>query len=478
MCHTGWRSKTQSPITIQHKIILDNIHSSLSQTEIIKHLTDKHNQITCKPLPRGGIEIHTTDERTKTQLLDNNSYDTDIYGTRLYPHQLNQDQTIPRLCINKIPYTKENEQETLELIRHTLTYTNTTPDKPNHIAGLHRKYKGKLPTTLILFSPQDIETHDTLHNQNTQLDNTHGTHSIRTYINTNILQCTTCHVIGHSHSHCTNSRRCVMCGGNCKNDCPQGTPRKCVNCGGSHPSTHHACPVITSHKHNILRTHKLHTESQQQITSLRTQNTQLTNTVTTMQSTINSLTEKLNIIEQHLITLQKDTDSTNQNTSLAIQQANENTDIIKNLQTQITNTQTHTIENKYNIDQIKHQINTIDTPPAPTPTHGTLDNSTSTTTEDELDMDNYATTTEHDYNSLQTPTETKRPELDGTEPDYDLMCYNTTWSPSKEVYCCSHCRFVNNGYLNMRSHLHLKHQPYANHNATIKKHPREPNKPQ
>lgn len=86
-----------------------------------------------------------------------------------------------------------------------------------------------------------------------------------------------------------------------------------------------------------------------------------------------------------------------------------------------------------------------------------------TKTEHKQDKDNHTTSTEHDYDTQETTQRKKPPQLDRTEPDYELMAYNTTYSKSGSTYKCSHCRYINAEYLNKAKQIHLRHHPYATH---------------
>ena len=90
-------------------------------------------------------------------IMKPDKYPTETYGHDLYIH-LTEDKTDlrPWLCLNQITYNKDNEHQTLLDIKQTITNTKTYHnDKNIQIEGLHRKCKGRLTTTLILFKTTD-----------------------------------------------------------------------------------------------------------------------------------------------------------------------------------------------------------------------------------------------------------------------------------------------------------------------------------
>lgn len=68
-------------------------------------------------------------------------------------------------------------------------------------------------------------------------------------------QCKRCQLLGHAHSNCNRSARCVKCSGpHLSSECPHkermDTP-KCANCEGNHPANYKGCEFYKKHITNI-----------------------------------------------------------------------------------------------------------------------------------------------------------------------------------------------------------------------------------
>ena len=102
--------------------------------------------------------ITASDAKSINYILKNNKYPTHIYGHDLYIHITKEKTDIrPWLCVNQIDYNKDTEHQTLNDIKHKIKTSN----KNIEIEGLHRKHKGPLPTSLILFKNPQTKYHNT-----------------------------------------------------------------------------------------------------------------------------------------------------------------------------------------------------------------------------------------------------------------------------------------------------------------------------
>ena len=187
------KSNTNKSTTIP-QVIIRNIITSLSQ----KELTTKTKEIfkerikEIKYLKKGGAGT--------SSLLTTAKYPPHIYGHNLYIN-LTKDKTDTRpwLCINQVEYNKDTEHQTLTDIKNKInSIKNKLTNSDITIEGLHRKQKGPLQTTLLLFKTMHEIDQQTL----TENKITHNNKSIhiRTYIDKSHTQCTNCQRIGHTQT--------------------------------------------------------------------------------------------------------------------------------------------------------------------------------------------------------------------------------------------------------------------------------------
>ena len=233
------------------------------------------------------------------------NYPTASYGRNLYIHKTNNDNNQqPWLCINQVPYEQDKDEQKLEDIRNRLNNTTDGLGDKISIIGLHRKYRGLLPTTLLLYKTETATAQNYLLNN----DIRHNQHKLKTrlYIHKTQMQCTNCNKLGHKKTHCKNNYRCVKCGknfplNNCKNKI-----NKCTNCNGPHTATSRQCDKLRQHidrryQQNTTLTyvqvlnrqqHKLDiTQQQQQQHNLDTTQQQQTTKLLEIQTTLTTLQE-------------------------------------------------------------------------------------------------------------------------------------------------------------------------------------------
>ena len=195
------------------QIIIDNIHSAGH----IKHITDINN------------------------------YKTDVYGKHLYilTTDNNNNKQQPWLCINQIDFDNTDDDKLINDIRNSLYKTHGNTGNKIRIDALHRKYKGPLPTPLLLFKTDTSTGQD--HPLNNDIQHDQCILKTRLYINKTRLQRTNCHKMGHTNKHCRNKQTCVRCGGDCsQNKCTNNTKR-CINSNGNHSSNYKNCTAIKQH---------------------------------------------------------------------------------------------------------------------------------------------------------------------------------------------------------------------------------------
>lgn len=164
----------------------------------------------------------------------------EIYGTDTYVHYNSDKDTRPWLCINKVDVdtpTKDIKQ-LITNIKTDFTNKNIT------IEGLHRKQKGNLKTTLLLFKTTDEEARNKL--INTKIPHNNKILTIRTYIDKGNIRCTKCQQLGHTKHTCKNTQTCVRCGQtSCPpQQCKNPNIRQCVNCRGQDAASYKNCPEL------------------------------------------------------------------------------------------------------------------------------------------------------------------------------------------------------------------------------------------
>ena len=244
------KSNTNKSTALPQQVIIDNIITSLSQQEITTKTKEifKERIKEIRYLKKGGMIITPSDHAGTSSLLQTDKYPSHIYGHNLYIH-LTKDKTDTRpwLCINQVEYNKDTEHQTLTDIKNKInSIKNKLTNSDITIEGLHRKQKGPLQTTLLLFKTMHEIDQQTL----TENKITHNNKSIhiRTYIDKSHTQCTNCQRIRHTHKQCKKEHACVRCSKTCPpNNCKSGALRKCVNCKGNHASTNKTCPVLKEH---------------------------------------------------------------------------------------------------------------------------------------------------------------------------------------------------------------------------------------
>ena len=199
----------------------------------------------------------------------------------------------------------EQDEQLLDIIRETLSKLRDDVGNSVKIVGLHRKYKGKLPTPLILLKTETAAAQQYLLNNDFELQQ----HTLKTrlYIPKTELQCTNCHTLGHTKHTCKNEHKCVRCGQDCPIDNCTNKYKKCNNCNGPHSSTHTNCDKIQQHMNrrqqlNTTKTyaqalnkrqHELELTIQKQADTI----TELQSSVTELRQTIKNLktTEATNV---------------------------------------------------------------------------------------------------------------------------------------------------------------------------------------
>ena len=286
------------------QIIIDNITTKLNQDQLTTQTKEifKNKIKDIKFLKRGGMVITPSDPAATNSILKPDNYPTDTFGQDPYIH-LTKDKTDlrPWLCVNQVAYNQDNEHQTLQNIKQKLRDIKTKFNDNNIIIeGIHRKFKGQLPTTLILFkTTEDISQNELLKNKiayNNQILN------IRMYIDKRQIQCTNCQKIGHLKKQCKNKHACVRCGKSCPpSACQSEVLQKCINCKGDHSSTYKNCPVLKQHIQGLFETKK----SQSYAEALAKQQTQLFRTQTQQSSQITDLHNKQTTIDTLNDTIKK-----------------------------------------------------------------------------------------------------------------------------------------------------------------------------
>ena len=282
------------------QVIVDNIITTKTDEQIIQNtkniFKDKIKNI--RILKLGGMLITPSDHAATNSLLKANNYPTATYGPDLYIHlTTDKTDTRPWLCVNQVEYNKDNEHTTLQDIKQIIQNIKTPHnDKQTTIEGLHRKQKGPLTTTLLLFKTTDDITQNHLTNTKIQYNNKILT--IRVYIDKRTIQCSKCQQLGHLQRQCHNKPACVRCAGTCpQNNCKSGDRRNCVNCNGHHASTSKQCPELKKHIKHLFDNKKTQSYAQilgQQQTELHKEqqnHTNQINTITTQQINNNKLNE-------------------------------------------------------------------------------------------------------------------------------------------------------------------------------------------
>ena len=253
-----------------NNIIIDNSsdHSTYAQkiTSLTTTINKEHIKST-RQLKQGGIEVVPSSIEGMNSLLKISNYDLTIFGENVYPHLAGVNDQRPWLCINKVPYSKDAEIDTLKNIKHQLQSMKIeTLGEGILVEGLHRKYNSKNPTSLILFKTKNEIHINKLIESKIKLTNIN--HDIRKYIDKKNTQCTKCKRVGHLKTNCKFAYTCGRCGsekcpvGKCT--APNGT-RKCINCKQPHSSTWKGCPILKQDRTNHFNKQKLEQTQQQHI---------------------------------------------------------------------------------------------------------------------------------------------------------------------------------------------------------------------
>lgn len=248
--------KTNKKENRTQRIIIDNSDTPYTKPQKEKFITDELGTHIEKieTLKKGGIIITPTDNKALNKILKH-TFSQEKLGANLYIH-LDGDEkdNRPWLCLNKINYEEDTEQETLELIKNELqSKTDALTGDNIKIEALHRKLNKDKPTTLILFKTQNKINQDTLTTTDNKITHRFQSHTIRLYINKQHTQCGKCQRLGHHTRECKKTKHtCVRCAGDClPMKCTNGNKRHCVNCGGNHPSTFYRCAeIVKLRKHN------------------------------------------------------------------------------------------------------------------------------------------------------------------------------------------------------------------------------------
>ena len=230
------------------QVIIDNITTATTTDDIILETTNifKNKIKDINKLKKGGIIITPSHKDHITDITDIKNYPTETYGHNLYVHTTNNDNTRqPWLCINRLPYVQDNDEQQLNEIRDALNNITGEVGMKIEIIGLHRKYKGPLPTSLLLYKTTTRPAQDYL--LNNTIDYKQNKLRTRLYINKTQIQCTNCNRLGHTKTNCTNEYKCVRCGESCPlNNC-QNKNKRCTNCNGPHTATSRQCDKIRQH---------------------------------------------------------------------------------------------------------------------------------------------------------------------------------------------------------------------------------------
>ena len=219
------------------QVIIDNIITTTTTDDIILETTNIFtNKIKdINKLKKGGIII--TPSHHITDLMDIKNYPTETCGHNLYLHTTNNDNTRQSwLYINRLPYVQDNDEQQLNEIRDVLNNITDEVGRKIDIIGLHRNYKGPLPTSLLLYKTTTIPAQDYL--LNNTIDYKQNKLKTRLYINKTQI---------HIKSNCTNEYKCVRCEESCPlNNC-QNKKKKGTNCNGPHTATSTQCDKIRQH---------------------------------------------------------------------------------------------------------------------------------------------------------------------------------------------------------------------------------------
>ena len=295
------KSSTPKPTRII-PIIIDNIKTKYTREQIIKELHIIFNDIKFDTniLTKGGIQIipHHTNKNihhVTNTLLQSKHYPPNIFGSYLYIHIEDNNDTRPWLCINKVP-TDVNINDIKEKLLHE---HNIQTD------GMHRKSSPMYQSTLVKFKVQHETQQKTLIDQKINIFN--RTLVIRKYIKVDVTRCTNCQELTHLRGACHKAFRCVRCASpHCpRGACRNGTLRRCVNCGGNHPSNFKNCTALKNIQKTKLETKKTATYAQ----ALKKDQARIHQHQNTQQTQINELQkekEKIIILEKEIATIKED----------------------------------------------------------------------------------------------------------------------------------------------------------------------------
>ena len=287
-------------------IIIDNVSLKYTQKRKTDELKEIFQDISTdiKFLKKGGIVITTDTPRGINKLLKEENYDVEIFGENIYIH-LALD-TRPWLCVNKFKPGKN-----INIIKETIENQKTTSGNIK-IEGIHRKKKGQLETSLILFKTTDDLSEQHLLTNSLNIENERYT--VRRYIHEQQIRCTNCQKIGHLAKTCKDQPKCVRCaGGKCeKNNCKE-TFRKCANCGKNHSAAYKNCDALKAHTKGLFELKKnlsFADATKQNIKYINTtqqvqtqENIQLKESITNLQETIKQLTDELKQMKSEIETI-------------------------------------------------------------------------------------------------------------------------------------------------------------------------------
>ena len=142
------------------QVIIDNITTTTTTDDIILETINiiKSKIKDINKLKKGGIIITPSHSHHITDLTDMKNYPTETYGRNLYLQTTNNDNTRqPWLCINRLPYLQDNDEQQLNEIRDVLN--NITDEVGRKIYIIC-----PLPTSLLLYKTTTIPAQDYLLN--------------------------------------------------------------------------------------------------------------------------------------------------------------------------------------------------------------------------------------------------------------------------------------------------------------------------
>ena len=158
--------------TFKQQIIIDNItiNNNNEIDKTLKHIfKNKIENVTI--LKRGCLLVTPSHADHIKDITDYTQYPTETFGQHIYIHTTNNNKDKqPWLCINMVAYDAEHKEQILDIIRETLSKLRDDVGNSVKIVGLHRKYKGKLPTSLILLKTETAAAQQYLLNNDLEIN--------------------------------------------------------------------------------------------------------------------------------------------------------------------------------------------------------------------------------------------------------------------------------------------------------------------